>query len=62
MTYVSYKAAERRRESMFAFGCAGAVVVAILFGVAAAGLLFAGFQWGSTSSLASRSLSPSASP
>jgi len=46
MTYVSYKAAERRRESMFVFGCAGGVLVAILFGVAAAGLFIAGFRWG----------------
>jgi len=46
MTYVSYKAAERRRESMFAFGCAGAMLFAILFGAAAAGLFIAGFQWG----------------
>jgi hypothetical protein len=61
MTYVSYKAAERRRESMFVFGCAGAMLVPILFGVAAAGLFIAGFQWGSTSSPVSHSLSPSIS-
>jgi hypothetical protein len=46
MICVSYKAAERRREAMFVFGCAGATLVAILFGAAAAGLFIAGFRWG----------------
>jgi predicted exporter len=46
LNYVSYKAAERRRESMFVFGCAGAMLVAVLFGAAAAGLFIAGLQWG----------------
>jgi hypothetical protein len=46
MTYVSYKAAERRREAMFVFGCAGAMLVAVLFSAAAGGLLIAGFRWG----------------
>ena len=45
MTHVSYKAAERRRESMFSFGSAGAVLVVILFGVAAIGCFIAGFRW-----------------
>ena len=46
MAYVSYKAAERRRESMFVFGCAGGMLVAILFGLAAGGCFIAGFRWG----------------
>jgi hypothetical protein len=46
LNYVSYKAAERRREAMFVFGCAGAVLTAVLSGAAAAGLFFAGLQWG----------------
>jgi hypothetical protein len=46
LNYVSYKAAERRRESMFVFGCAGAMLVAVLFGAAATGLFIAGFRWG----------------
>jgi hypothetical protein len=46
LNYVSYKAAERRREAMFVFGCAGAVLVAVLFGAAAAGLFIAGLRWG----------------
>ena len=45
MTYVSYKAAERRREAMFVFGCAGGMLVAILFGLAAGGCFIAGFRW-----------------
>jgi hypothetical protein len=46
LNYVSYKAAERRREAMFVFGCAGAVLTAVLFGAAADGLFIAGLQWG----------------
>jgi hypothetical protein len=46
LNYVSYKAAERRREAMFVFGCAGAMLVAILFGAAAVGLFIEGLQWG----------------
>jgi hypothetical protein len=46
LDYVSYKAAERRRESMFVFGCAGAMLVAILFGAAAGGLFIAGLRRG----------------
>jgi hypothetical protein len=46
LNYVSYKAAERRREAMFVFGCAGAMLVAILLGAAAAGLFIAGLRWG----------------
>jgi hypothetical protein len=46
LNYVSYKAAERRRETMFVFGCAGAVLVAVLFGTAAAGTFMTGFRWG----------------
>jgi hypothetical protein len=46
MNYVSYKAAERRREALFVFECAGAMLVGILSGVAATGLFIAGFQWG----------------
>ncbi|MEA2896130.1 MAG: hypothetical protein QOJ84_1745 [Bradyrhizobium sp.] len=46
LNYVSYKAAERRREAMFVFGCAGAVLIAVLCGAAAAGLFIAGLQWG----------------
>jgi hypothetical protein len=45
LNYVSYKAAERRREAMFVFGCAGAILVAVLFGAAAAALFIAGFRW-----------------
>jgi hypothetical protein len=46
LNYVSYKAAERRREAMFVFGCAGAMLIAVLFGAAAVGLSIAGLQWG----------------
>jgi predicted exporter len=46
LNYVSYKAAERRREAMFVFGCAGAMLGAVLFGAGAAGLFIAGLQWG----------------
>jgi hypothetical protein len=46
LNYASYTAAERRREAMFVFGCAGAILVAVLFGAAAAGLFIAGFRWG----------------
>jgi uncharacterized Zn finger protein (UPF0148 family) len=46
LNYVSYKATERRRESMFVLGCAGAIMVAVLFGATAAGLFIAGFRWG----------------
>ena len=46
LNYVSYKAAERRREAMLVFGCAGAVPIAVLCGAAAAGLFIAGLQWG----------------
>jgi hypothetical protein len=46
LNYVSYKAAERRREAMFVFGCAGAMLAAILFCAAAGGLFIAGFRWG----------------
>ena len=46
LNYVSYKAAESRRESMFVFGCAGAILVAFLSGAAAAGLFITGFGWG----------------
>jgi hypothetical protein len=46
LNYISYKAVERRREAMFVFGCAGAMLVAILSGAAAAGLFIAGFRWG----------------
>jgi hypothetical protein len=46
LNYVSYKAAESRREAMFVLGGAGAMLVAILFGTAAAGLFIAGFRWG----------------
>jgi hypothetical protein len=46
MNYVSEKAAGRRREAMFVFGCAGAALVVILLGAAAVGLFIAGFRWG----------------
>jgi hypothetical protein len=46
LNYVSYKAAEKRREAMFVFGCAGAILVAVLFGAAAGGLFIAGLRWG----------------
>jgi hypothetical protein len=46
LNYVSCKAAERRRESMFVFGCAGAMLIAVLSGAAAAGLFIAGHRWG----------------
>jgi hypothetical protein len=46
LNYVSYKAAERRRKAMFVFGCAGAALLVILSGAAAAGLFIAGFRWG----------------
>jgi hypothetical protein len=46
LNYVSYKAAERSREAMFVFGCAGAMLVAVLCGAAAVGLFIAGFHWG----------------
>jgi hypothetical protein len=45
LNYVSYKAAERRREVMFVFGCAGAIMIAVLFGAATGGLFIAGFRW-----------------
>jgi hypothetical protein len=46
LNYVSYKVAEKRREAMFVFGCAGAILAAVLFGAAAGGLFIAGFRWG----------------